>query len=141
LFLQKPFLGQIQKPPHSKPLPHFNTILTHNMQRFCLALDLVDDSELIREYEQYHAAGNAWPEVTQHDIDAGVLNIEIFRTGNRMFMILETVDEFTFEKKAIFDASNPKIAEWEELMWKFQKPLPWAKNGEKWVLMNRIFKS
>ena len=111
------------------------------MQRFCLALDLVDDSELIKEYEKYHAKGNAWLAVTQHDIDAGVLNIEIFRTGNRMFMILETVDEFTFEKKATLDATNPKIAEWEELMWKFQKPLPWAKNGEKWILMDRIFKS
>ena len=111
------------------------------MQRFCLALDLVDDAELIKEYEKYHAKGNAWPAVTQHDIDAGGLNIEIFRTGNRMFMILETGDEFTFEKKAAFDATNPKIAEWEELMWKFQQPLPWAKNGEKWILMDRIFKS
>ena len=111
------------------------------MQRFCLALDLVDDPELIKEYEQYHAKGSAWPEVTQHDIDAGVLNIEIFRTGNRMFMILETDDAFTFEKKAAFDATNPKIAEWEQLMWKFQQPLPWAKPIEKWILMDRIFKS
>jgi L-rhamnose mutarotase len=58
-----------------------------------------------------------------------------------MFMILETVDEFTFEKKAEFDATNPKIAAWEALMWKFQKPLPWAGKGEKWILMDRIFKS
>ena len=56
-------------------------------------------------------------------------------------MILETDDAFTFEKKALFDATNPKIAEWEQLMWKFQLPLPWAKEGEKWVLMKRIFKS
>ena len=111
------------------------------MQRFCLALDLIDDPELIKEYEQYHAKGSAWPEVTQHDIDAGILNIEIYRTGNRMFMILETDDDFTFEKKALFDATNPKISEWEELMWKFQLPLPWAKEGEKWVLMKMIFKS
>jgi L-rhamnose mutarotase len=111
------------------------------MQRFCLALDLINDEALIQEYEMYHSPGNAWPEVTQHDIDAGVLNIEIFRTGNRMFMILETNDAFTFEKKAIFDQTNLKIAAWEELMWKFQKPLPWAKEGQKWILMDRIFKS
>jgi L-rhamnose mutarotase len=58
-----------------------------------------------------------------------------------MFMILETDDAFTFEKKALFDATNPKIADWEKLMWKFQLPLPWAKDGEKWILMKRIFKS
>jgi len=111
------------------------------MQKFCLALDLIDEPESIKKYEYHHAKGNAWPEVTQHDIDAGILNIEIFRTGNRMFMILETVDEFTFEKKAAFDSANPKIKEWEAFMSTFQKPLPWAKQGEKWVLMDRIFKS
>jgi L-rhamnose mutarotase len=111
------------------------------MQRFCLALDLIDDPDLIREYEHYHAPGSAWPEVTKHDLDAGILNIEIFRTGNRMFMILETNDEFEFGKKTAFDATNPKIAEWESLMWKYQQPLPWSKPGEKWILMKRIFKS
>jgi len=111
------------------------------MQRFCLALDLVDDSGLISEYEQHHAPGSAWPEVTQHDLDAGIVNIEIYRTGNRMFMILETDDSFTFEKKAAMDAANPKIAEWEQLMWNYQLPLPWAKDGEKWILMKKIFKS
>lgn len=111
------------------------------MQRFCLALDLIEDPTLITEYEQFHAPGSAWPEVTKHDIDAGVLNIEIFRTGNRMFMILETDDDFTFEKKAKMDAQNARIADWEALMWKFQKPLAWAKEGQKWILMDRIFKS
>ena len=111
------------------------------MQRFCLALDLVDDEALIAEYEHYPAPGSAWPEVTQHDIDAGITNIEIYRIGTRMFMILEADDAFTFEKKAAFDATNPKIAEWEKLMWKFQVPLPWAKEGEKWIEMKRIFKS
>ncbi|MEN2281618.1 L-rhamnose mutarotase [Algoriphagus sp. SE2] len=111
------------------------------MQRFCLTLDLIDDPDSIKEYEEYHAAGNAWPEVTQHDIDCGVTNIEIFRTGNRMFMILETVDDFTFEEKAKKDADNPIIQKWENLMWKYQQPIPWAKPGEKWVLMKRIFKS
>jgi L-rhamnose mutarotase len=111
------------------------------MKRFCLALDLIDDPESIKEYEGYHAPGAAWPEVTQHDIDCGILNIEIFRTGNRMFMILETGEDFTFEEKAKMDSSNPIIAKWEELMWKYQQPLPWAKPGQKWVLMDRIFKS
>lgn len=111
------------------------------MKRFCLALDLKDNPDLIREYEQWHKAGSAWPEITRHDIEAGIKNIEIYRTGNRMFMILETDDAFTFEQKAVQDATNPKVQEWEERMWKFQQPLPWAKPGEKWVLMDKIFKS
>lgn len=111
------------------------------MQRFCLALDLIDDPEMIKKYEEHHAPGNAWPEVTQHDLEAGITNIEIYRTGTRMFMILEATDEFSLEKKAALDAANPKIKEWENLMWTFQVPIPGAKPGEKWVLLDKIFQS
>jgi L-rhamnose mutarotase len=111
------------------------------MKRFCLALDLIDDAQRIAEYEHWHKSGSAWPEVTQADLDAGITNIEIFRTGNRLFMILETEDAFSFEKKAAMDAANPKVQEWEKLMWTYQQPLPWAKEGEKWVLMDKIFQS
>ena len=109
------------------------------MQRFCLSLDLKDDPELIAEYEQFHAKGKGWPEVRQADLKAGILDLQIYRTGNRMFMILETDDDFTFEKKAQLDAGNPHVQEWERLMWSFQQSLPWAKEGEKWVLMDQIF--
>lgn len=111
------------------------------MQRFCFALDLKDDPEMIREYENYHKAGNDWPEVTKNDKDAGILNLQIYRTGNRMFMIMDTDDAFTFEKKAALDATVLKVQEWEKLMWKYQVPLPWAKEGEKWILMDKIFQS
>ena len=111
------------------------------MKRFCLALDLKDDPQLIQEYEDWHRSGNDWPEVTQNDVDAGITNIEIYRTGNRLFMILEANDTFSFEKKAAMEASNPKVQEWEQLMWKFQQPLPWAKEGQKWILMDNIFQS
>jgi L-rhamnose mutarotase len=101
------------------------------MKRFCLTLDLIDDPASILEYEQHHAPGAAWPEITQHDIDCGILNIEIFRTGNRMFMIMETADDFTFEKKEEMDAANPHVAKWEDLM-DFNSPSPGpnrARNG------------
>ena len=67
------------------------------------------------------------------------MNMEIYRTGNRLFMIMETGDDFSFDKKGEMDASNSKVQEWEQLMWKFQKPLPWSKPGEKWILMDKIF--
>lgn len=109
------------------------------MQKFCLTLDLVDDPESIKEYEGWHAPGIGWKEVRENDLAAGITNIEIYRTGNRMFMILETDDNFSFTAKKQLDDNCPKVQEWEELMWKYQQAIPWAKPGEKWVLMNKIF--
>ena len=109
------------------------------MIRYCLALDLIDNAESIAEYEHWHKAENCWPEIRQSILDSGITNMEIYRTGNRLFMIMETNDHFSFESKAAMDAGNAKVQEWEQLMWKFQQPLPWAKEGEKWVLINKIF--
>lgn len=105
--------------------------------RYCLALDLKDDLALIEEYEQWHK--NVWPEIKESIKTAGITEMEIYRTGNRLFMIMETDASFSFDRKNAMDATNTKVQEWEELMWKFQKPLPWAKDGEKWVLMDEIF--
>ena len=109
------------------------------MKRFCLALDLKDDPARIAEYEEIHKA--VWPEVLEHIRSNGVLNMELYRTGNRLFMIMETVDDFSPEAMAASDAASPLIQKWEAFMWSFQQPLPWAQPGEKWVMMNRIFKS
>jgi len=55
-------------------------------------------------------------------------------------MIMETEDDFSFEAKAAADAANPRVQEWEELMWTYQQALPLAKPGEKWMRMERIFR-
>jgi L-rhamnose mutarotase len=107
------------------------------MRRYCLALDLKDDPALIAEYEQLHR--NVWPENEKNILDSGVMNLEIYRVSNRMFMILEVDESFTFERKAAMDAANPKVQEWEALMWKFQQALPGSKPGEKWLLMDSIY--
>lgn len=107
------------------------------MIRYCLALDLKDDPDLIAEYENYHEA--VWPEIVKSIKDSGIKVLDIYRTGNRMFMIIEADDNFSFEKKTEMDANNPKVQEWENLMWKFQQALPGAKPGEKWILMDKIF--
>lgn len=109
------------------------------MKRFCYALDLVDDPKFIAEYEHWHTAENCWPEIKKSIIDSGITEMQIYRTGNRLFMIMETTDDYSGEKKMEMDAGNPKVQEWEELMWKFQQRIPWAKEDEKWVLMNKIF--
>ncbi|MEO6548985.1 MAG: L-rhamnose mutarotase [Ferruginibacter sp.] len=109
------------------------------MVRYCLALDLIDDPALFEEYERWHKPGNAWPEINESISGAGIISMEIYRTGSRLFMIMETTDSFCFETKAAADAANSKVQEWEQLMWKFQQPLPWAKEEEKWVKMDKIF--
>jgi len=108
------------------------------MQRFCLALDLKNDPALIAEYEAHHRA--VWPEILDSIRTAGIKNLEIYRIENRLFMVLEADDNFSFEKKAALDAANAKVQAWETLMWKYQQALPTAKAGEKWILMERIFK-
>lgn len=107
-------------------------------RRYCLTLDLKDDPKLIAEYKRYHQ--KIWPEITSSIKDSGIEDLEIYLLGTRMFMIMEVDDSFSFDKKGNADRNNPKVQEWEELMWRFQKPLPQAKLGEKWLLMERIFK-
>lgn len=107
-------------------------------RRYCLTLDLKNDPQLIAEYKRHH--GKIWPEITRSIKDAGIEDMEIYLLGTRMFMLMEVSEQFSFEKKAIADRENPKVREWEELMWKFQEPLPDARPGEKWMLMERIFK-
>lgn len=106
--------------------------------RYCLALDLIDDPALIAEYERYHE--RIWPEIGQSIRSAGITDMEIYRVGNRLFMIMETEETFSFEKKARMDAENERVQEWERLMWRYQQALPMAKPGEKWLLMKRIFR-
>jgi L-rhamnose mutarotase len=107
------------------------------MNKYCLTLDLKDDPALIAEYEQYHTS--IWPEIQQSITGSGIMNMEIYRYDTRLFMIMETDDLFSFEKKSAMDAADPKVQEWENLMWNYQQPLKNAAKGEKWVLMNKIF--
>jgi L-rhamnose mutarotase len=107
------------------------------MKRYALTLDLKNDAALIAEYEHFH---EKIPDAIDKSIrDAGVTHLDIYRLDTRMFMVLETTDDFSFEKKAEMDAHNLDVQAWEKLMWRFQKPLKQAKKGEKWLIMKKIF--
>lgn len=107
------------------------------MKRYCLLLDLKNDPQLIAEYEAYHKA--IWPEIHESITSEGITNMEIYRHGNRLVMLMETDDSFSFDKKSAADAANPKVQEWEALMWKYQQALPGAPEGAKWILADKIF--
>lgn len=107
------------------------------MKRYSLTLDLKNDPSLIKQYEDLHK--EVWPEILQSIKESGIVNMEIYRFGNRLFMIMETTEEFSFEKKQELDLQNPKVQEWENLMWNFQHPLAGSKENEKWKIMDKIF--
>ena len=107
-------------------------------QRHCLTLDLKNDPALIAEYKKHHQ--HVWPEILNSIRDSGILDMEIYLLDTRLFMIMEVADNFSFAAKQNADQQNPKVQEWESLMWKFQQALPQSKPGEKWLPMERIFK-
>ena len=107
-------------------------------KRYCLGLDLHDDPKVIEEYVRYHA--DVWPEIKQSLFDSGILDMEIYLLGNRLFMMIETDGAFSFERKRKMDEANPKVQEWERLMGALQKALPQSEPGSKWVIAERVFK-
>jgi len=108
------------------------------MKRYCFTLDLIDDENLIEAYKEHHRA--VWPQVKESITSAGVKELEIYLLGNRLFMLMDVDDSFSFEAKTKSDSENESVQEWEKLMWNYQKALPGAKHGEKWMLMENIFK-
>ncbi len=107
--------------------------------RMCFALDLEDDPAAIEEYRRYHAPGGPPAAVTHALRASGIESLEIYLCGNRLFMILEGGADFSPEAKARADANNPEVQRWEDLMWRFQRPLPWAEPGQKWVPCQKIY--
>ncbi|CAG9176703.1 L-rhamnose mutarotase [Cupriavidus pinatubonensis] len=106
--------------------------------RHCLALDLRDDPGLIACYEALHQC--IWPEIAEHLREHGVIGMEIWRLGNRLVMVMETDDaRYDADGMARAAATNPRVREWEALMWNFQLRTPWTPPDHKWMPMTRIF--
>jgi len=109
------------------------------IQRHVLLLDLVDEADAIARYEAWHAAGVVPAEIVASIRDAGITGMEIYRTGNRLVMVMETDERFDPLRKAAADAANPAVIAWETRMDQVQHPLPWADPSAKWTEANRIF--
>jgi L-rhamnose mutarotase len=110
-----------------------------NTVRLYYALDLKDDPALIAQYEHWHRPENIWPGIVDSTRAAGIRDLEIFRAGNRLVMVIDAPEDFSPDAKAAADAADPRVQAWEALMWKFQQPLPFAEPGGKWMPMTRMF--
>jgi L-rhamnose mutarotase len=110
-----------------------------SIKRLCLALDLKDDPILISAYEYYHRGDVIWPEIIAGNKAVGILSMDIYRTGNRLFMIMETVPDFDLLRDFDKLRTLPRQKEWSELMLTFQQRIPTAKPDEHWLEMKQIF--
>jgi L-rhamnose mutarotase len=107
--------------------------------RHCLALDLQDDPDTIATYVRWHAPGGPPPAVTRSIRAADILEMQIWLTGSRLFMIMETGPGFSPAAKVAADAADPDVQAWEAMMGALQRTLPWAAPGEKWTPATCIF--
>ena len=109
------------------------------VKRYCQTLDLRDSPELIAEYRKRHSQAEAWPEILAGIREIGILEMEIYLLGSRLFMIVETPLDFDWDSAMAKLNTLPRQAEWENFVARFQKTLPNASSAEKWTLMERIF--
>lgn len=109
------------------------------MKRLVLALDLVDDADLIAEYERWHRPENAWPAITSSLRTSGIHGLEIFRIGDRMVMIIDAGQTYDPIAKSAADAINPDVVAWETMMERYQRRLAGADPNHKWQEMHRIY--
>lgn len=107
------------------------------MKRYCQTLTLVDDPELVSKYIEAHR--HVWPEVIAGQREVGILDMQIYRKDRNLFMIMDTVDDFDFQRNMSRLATLPRQAEWEAYVSQFQGCSANARSDEKWQLMERIF--
>lgn len=107
------------------------------MPRYCLTLDLQNDPAKIAKYKRHHE--KIWPEVRDSLYAAGIDDMQIYLAGVHLFMIMDVSDDFSFERKAQMDSSNPKVLEWEELMGNYQAVPEGADPVKRWTILERVF--
>ena len=109
------------------------------MKRYCQTLSLKDDPQLVEKYIEVHS--RVWPEIIEGQHEVGILSMQIYANGRNLFMIVDTVDDFDWERDMARLATLPRQAEWEAYVSQFQGCSPEAKSTEKWQLMTKIFDS
>lgn len=109
------------------------------VKRYCQTLELRDNAELIAEYRRRHEEGNVWKEILEGIREVGILEMEIYIVGTRLFMIVETPLDFDWDSAMARMATLPRQQEWEDYMSLFQQSEAGVSSAEKWKPMERMF--
>ena len=109
------------------------------VKRYCQTLDLRDNPELIAEYRRRHSQEHIWKEIPEGIREVGILEMEIYLLGTRLFMIVETPLDFDWDTAMARLGTLPRQAEWEDYMAEFQLVKAGMSSAEKWQMMDRIF--
>jgi len=121
-------------------MEYINKQIHRSYKRFCKTLTLEDDPKLIEDYRKVHAAEAFWPEITQGMLDVGIIDMEIYIVGTRLFMIMDTVPDFDHKEAMNALATKPRQSEWEAYVSRFQRTSAEASADEKWHVIERIYK-
>ena len=108
-------------------------------KRYCQTLDLREAPELIAEYRRLHSEQYAWKEILNGIRQVGILEMEIYILGTRLFMIVDVPTDFCWDEAMARLSSLPRQAEWEDVVARFQMAAPGSASSEKWKLMERMF--
>ena len=108
------------------------------MKSFGMALNLKNDPLAIEKYKSYHQ--NVWPEVETALKRIGITSLKIFLIGRKLFMYMQTVDDFEPERDfPNYLKDHVRCKQWDELMKTFQEKIPEAGEDEWWALMETVY--
>lgn len=109
-------------------------------KRYCKTMELCNDPLLIEAYIKAHTKGAVWPEINQGMKEVGIIDMEIYLLGTKLFMIMDTVADFDHDKAMAELVLKPRQSEWEAYMSQFQNSSSNATADQKWNLMEQIYK-
>lgn len=108
-------------------------------KRFVQTMQLKDDSELIRKYREAHDKEHFWHEIEEGIKQVGILEMEIYISGNTLVMIVDAPLDFNWDEAMARLATLPRQEEWERYIAAFQDCDENATSDQKWQMTERMF--
>lgn len=108
-------------------------------KRFVQTMQLKDDSQLIRKYREAHDKEHFWREIEEGIKQVGILEMEIYISGNTLVMIVDAPIDFNWDEAMARLATLPRQEEWERHVAEFQDCDADATSDQKWQMMERMF--